>query len=86
MTAVATVSLVMLTAAGAITAAHAIRSTTLADRAIAVDMLVALVLNGLAVAVAWTRDGLVVTLVLIIGLLAFLGTVVVARYIERRGL
>jgi multicomponent Na+:H+ antiporter subunit F len=75
----------MLAAAGLLTTLHVMRSRNLPDRAIGVDMLVALVLNGLAVSVAVTRDSLVVALVLIIGLLAFLGSVTIARFIERRG-
>ncbi|MFV0318291.1 MAG: monovalent cation/H+ antiporter complex subunit F [Microthrixaceae bacterium] len=76
----------MLTASALLTTVHIMRSRTLPDRAIGIDMLVALVLNGLAVGVAWTQDQLVVALVLIIGLLSFLGSVTIARFIERRGL
>ena len=49
----------MLAMAGLLTTVHVMRSRNLPDRAIGIDMLVALVLNGLAVAVAVTRDGLV---------------------------
>ena len=44
-----------------------------------------MILNGLAVAIAITLDDLVAALLLIIGLLAFLGSVTIARYIEERG-
>ena len=76
----------MLVLSAVLTTIHIVRSRTLPDRAIGMDMLVALVLNGLAVSLAWTRDELVVALVLIIGLLGFLGSVTIARFIERRGL
>lgn len=85
MTAVAWAAGSMLAVAGLLTTIHVMRSHNLPDRAIGIDMLVALVLNGLAVAVAVTRDALVAPLVLLIGLLAFLGTVTIARFIERRG-
>jgi len=80
------ISLGMLVIAALLTTVHVARSSTLPDKAIGVDMLVALVLNGLAVGAAFTKDDLSVSLVLIIGLLAFLGSVTIARYIERRGL
>lgn len=76
---------IMLGTAGALTTVHVIRSANLVDRAIGVDMLVAIILNALAVAIAFTQEDLVAALVLIIGLLAFLGSVTIARYIEERG-
>lgn len=76
----------MLVVAAVLTAIHVARSRNLPDRAIGIDMLVALVLNGLTVSLAVTKDELVVALVLIIGLLGFLGTVTISRFIERRGL
>jgi multicomponent Na+:H+ antiporter subunit F len=75
----------MLGLAGLLTTVHVIRARNLVDRAIGVDMLVALILNALAVGIAVTQDDLVAALLLIIGLLAFLGSVTIARYIERRG-
>jgi multicomponent Na+:H+ antiporter subunit F len=75
----------MLGAAGLLTTVHVIRARNLVDRAVGIDMLVAIILNSLAVAVALTRDDLVAALILIIGLLAFLGSVTIARYIEERG-
>ena len=85
MNAVGWVSGVMLAAAGLLTTVHVIRARNLVDRAVGVDMLVAIVLNSLAVSIALTRDDLVAALLLIIGLLAFLGSVTIARYIEERG-
>ena len=76
----------MLVVAAVLTAIHVARSRNLPYRAIGIDMLVALVLNGLTVSLAVTKDELVVALVLIIGLLGFLGTVTISRFIERRGL
>lgn len=86
MTAVAWISGGMLAVAALLTTVHVVRSRSLPDRAIGIDMLVALVLNGLAVSAAITQDGLVEPVILLIGLLAFLGSVTIARYIERRGL
>ena len=85
MNVVAWVSGLMLGTAGLLTTVHVIRARNLVDRAVGVDMLVAIILNSLAVAVAVTQDDLVAALILIIGLLAFLGSVTIARYIEERG-
>ncbi len=79
------VSGIMLAAAGLLTAVHVVRSRNLVDRAVGIDMLVAVILNGLAVGIAITLNDLVAALLLIIGLLAFLGSVTIARYIEERG-
>ncbi len=76
----------MLGLAALMTAAYVIRSTSLPDRSIGIDMLVALFLNGLAIAAAVNQDGLFAPIILLLGLLGFLGTVTIARYIERRGL
>ena len=86
MTVVAWIAGGMLVVAAVLTAIHVARSRNLPDRAIGIDMLVALVLNGLTVSLAVTKEELVVALVLIIGLLGFLGTVTISRFIERRGL
>ena len=85
MSVVGWVSGVMLGAAGLLTTFHVIRARNLADRAVGIDMLIAVVLNSLAVGIALTQDDLVAALLLIIGLLAFLGSVTIARYIEERG-
>jgi multicomponent Na+:H+ antiporter subunit F len=85
MNAVGWVSGAMLAAAGLLTAVHVVRARNLVDRAVGIDMLVAVILNSLAVAIAITMDDLVAALLLIIGLLAFLGSVTIARYIEQRG-
>ena len=62
-----------------------LRARRLGDRAVAVDVFTALLLNGLAVGVARSgRDDLAVLLV-VLTLLGFVGTTTVARYIERRG-
>ena len=85
MNAVGWVSGVMLGIAGLVTTVHVVRARNLVDRAVGVDMLIAIVLNSLAVSIALTQDDLVAALLLIIGLLAFLGSVTIARYIEERG-
>ena len=85
MAAVGVVSLAMLSVAALLAAWFVVRSRNLVDRAVGLDTAVAVVLNGLAVGVAVAGGGDGVDLILMIGLLAFLGTVTVARFIERRG-
>ncbi len=85
MTVVATICLGLLLASTALALLHAFRRRTLVERSIAVDTIVAFIVCGLMVSAAWERGGLDVDLALLIGVLGFLGTVTVARFIERRG-
>jgi multicomponent Na+:H+ antiporter subunit F len=84
-TAIAIICLTMLFASAALALLYAVRNRALVERSIAVDTIVAFIVCGLLVAAAWAGDGLVVDLALLIGLLGFMGTVTVARFIERRG-
>lgn len=68
-----------------VAATFVVTSRHLVDRAIGLDLVMSVLLNGLAVLVAATSGGEGVENLLLIGLLAFLGSVTVARYIERRG-
>ena len=84
-TVVGAICLVMLPAAALIAAVFVVRARNLVDRAVGLDTAVAVLLNGMAVGVAVAGGGNAINLVLLIGLLAFLGTIAVARFIERRG-
>ena len=85
MSGVAIACLTLLLASSSLTLLYAYRNKALVDRSIAVDTLVAFIVCGLLVSAAWGRDGLDIDLALLIGVLGFLGTVTVARFIERRG-
>ena len=85
MTVVATVCLALLLASAGLTLLYAFRNKALVERSIAVDTIVAFIVCGLLVSAAWERDGLDIDLALLIGVLGFMGTVTVARFIERRG-
>lgn len=82
---VAVVSLVMMAAAAGLCAWRVVRAELLADKAIALDVITATVVSGVAVGTALRGDGLLVDLALVLGLLGFLATVTVARFMERRG-
>lgn len=81
-----TIALIILVVASAIVSSRAIRHGTIGDRAVAVDALTALITCGLLIATALTGNSAFLDLALVLGLLAFLTSVTVARFIERRGL
>ncbi|WP_436794860.1 monovalent cation/H+ antiporter complex subunit F [Actinospongicola halichondriae] len=58
---------------------------SLADRIIAVDGALLIVISVLAVESARTGDAVFVDGIVIVGLLGFVGTSVAARFVERRG-
>jgi multicomponent Na+:H+ antiporter subunit F len=62
-----------------------LRARGLVDRSLGLDTMMSVVLNGLAVVIVATGDPDVVDLVLLVAVLAFIGTVTVARFVERRG-
>jgi multicomponent Na+:H+ antiporter subunit F len=55
------------------------------DRIVALDALLLIVVSGIAVAAAATRDGSYLAVLVAVALLGFVGTVTVARFVERRG-
>ena len=78
--------LAMLAAAAVLCVVRAIRPGTIADRAIALDTVLAVIVCGLAVGITVTGDTVYLDLALVVGLLGFLGTTAVARFVGRRGL
>jgi len=86
MRAIGVICIAMLGLSGLLTIGYLLRVRNLVDRAIGVDTVTAIFMSGLAVVAAVTEDGLVVLLILVIGLLGFLGTVTVSRFIERKGM
>ena len=59
-----------------------IRGPTLADRIVAIDMLVMLAIGFIAVFVARTGQTAVLDAAAVLALIGFLGTVALARYLE----
>ena len=55
------------------------------DRIVALDTLLQLVIAGIAVGAAMTRRGDFLAVLIAASLLGFLGTVLVGRFVERRG-
>lgn len=85
MTIVTTACLGVLALALLLVVAFVLRARGLVDRSLGLDTMMSIVLNGLAVVIVMTGDGDVVDLALLIAVLAFIGTVTVARFVERRG-
>jgi multicomponent Na+:H+ antiporter subunit F len=75
----------LLWLAGALLLVRVVVGPSLADRVVALDGLLIVVICGLAVNAARTDSDLFTDVAVVIGLLGFLGTAVAARFIERRG-
>lgn len=58
---------------------------SLADRVVATDLFLTYLVMGAAVHAAREGDGRYLTVMLIVAIVGFLGTAMVARFIERRG-
>ena len=78
------VALAILALAGAIGVARIIVRGSLGDRAVAFDMLGAVVSSAVLVAVAANGDGLLLDLAIVLGLIGFLTSITVARFLESR--
>lgn len=85
MTLVVTVCLGALALAALLVVVRLVRGPSVPDRIVALDVLVQVVVAGIAVAAALTRDGTYLSLLVAVSLLAFVGTVTVGRFVERRG-
>lgn len=76
----------VLAVAAVLVVVRIVRPGSLGDRAVALDTLTAVITCGLLVAAARDGDGLQLDLAVVLGLLGFLTSVTVARFIEgRRG-
>lgn len=85
MTAVTTIALAGLAVATALCLLRLVRPGTLADRIVALDTLLVVTVCAIVVWGLRTGTAAFVPVLLVASLLAFVGTVTVARYIERRG-
>ncbi len=81
----ALLSLGLLSVAGLGCLVRLLRPGSLADRIVALDMLLVVVVSGLAVQAARTGDGTYLDVMVVAAVLGFSSTALVARFIERRG-
>lgn len=84
MTAATVLAAGMLCAHGALCLLRLLRASSLGDRVVALDAILLAIVNGLALHALWTRSTAFVDVMVVTALLAFVGTVAVARFIEDR--
>ncbi len=82
---VTTIALVAVAVSATLCMVRLIRGPSLADRIVALDALLVLIVSGIAVDAARTGEGSYLDVLVVAALLGFVGTVNVARFIERRG-
>jgi multicomponent Na+:H+ antiporter subunit F len=82
---VTTIAFAALAVAAALFLLRLVRGPSLADRIISLDALLGVVVSGIAVFAARTGSGIFLDALVVAALLGFVGTVTVARFIERRG-
>ncbi len=82
---VTTIALAAVALSGLLCIARLVRGPSLADRIVALDALLVVIVSGIAVDAARTGEGTYLDVLVVAALLGFVGTVNVARFIERRG-
>jgi multicomponent Na+:H+ antiporter subunit F len=85
MTIVTSICFGILSVSGSLCLARVVRRGSLADRIVALDSLLFVLVAAVAVLVARTRLPGFLDVLVVAALLGFVGTVTVARFIERRG-
>lgn len=86
MTIVLNVCMGILIVAGALALARVVRPGTVADRVIALDLVLLIVVLGIALFSVERDTAAFLDVLIVVSLLGFVGTVTVARFIERRGI
>jgi len=84
-TTISIVCFVFLSLGAFATTARLVIGPSLADRVIAADLLLTMFVMGIGVQAARTGDGLYLPIMIVVALVGFLGTSIVARLIEKRG-
>lgn len=79
------IALVLLLVAAALCVIRLVRGGSLADRIVALDTLLVVIVLGLAVLAARTGEDTYLDAMVVAALLGFTGTSLVAKFIERRG-
>ena len=84
MSVVYAIAQVGLSVAAALILVRLLRGPTASDRIVALDTLLLVVVAAVAVQIAWLDNPRYSGILIVVSLLAFVGTVTVARFIERR--
>lgn len=85
MTVLYALTFAMIGAAGGLALLRLLRGRSFADRAVALDTILVVVVCGIAVDAARTGSGVFLDVLVVAALLGFTGTALVARFVERRG-
>lgn len=85
MSVVTSVAFLGIAVSGLLCLLRLVRGPSLADRIVALDALLILIVSGIAVDAARTGEGTYLDVLVVAALLGFVGTVNVARFIEQRG-
>lgn len=83
MTAVFSATFALLSLAGLCALFRLVRGPSTLDRILALDIVLILVVSGIAVGAAQRGEGTNIALLLVVSLLAFVGTVTAARFAQR---
>lgn len=82
MTVFAIAGLVVLAGAAALTLTRVYRGPSNLDRIIALDVLLVIVVSGIAMEAAWRKTTTSLPLLMILGLVSFIGGVAVTRFMS----
>lgn len=80
----ATAAFSILAVAALLSLVRMVRGPRLADRIVALDTLLLMIVSGLAIQAAMTGEDTYLNVMVVAALLAFVGTAMVANFIERR--
>ncbi|TDB74774.1 monovalent cation/H+ antiporter complex subunit F [Micromonospora sp. KC721] len=84
MTVVAVTVTALLTMASGLTLVRIIRGPSILDRAVATDVLLAIIVAAIATEAAYSRDATALPVLVVLAVLGFVGSVSVARFAVRR--
>ena len=79
------VTMVLIAAAGLLAVGRIVRDGSLPDKLLGADLLAVVIATGVAVSAGITGTVYFIDVVIIIAAVGFLGSVTVARFIEKRG-
>lgn len=85
MNTVTLICLALLSIGALLTTVRLVVGPSLADRVVATDLLLTLLTCGLGVVAVRTGEGTYIIVMVVIAVIGFLSTSMVARFIERRG-
>jgi len=84
MTVAVVICAVLLGASGVLTLVRMVRGPSTLDRAVATDVLVAIMVAAIGVAAAAGRDSTTLPILLVLAFAGFVGSVSVARFVSRK--